>query len=216
MISKPQEFRFAARVRKRLIELLRSIEDSNPFDRFNDRSPNWVTRRKLDELMSDFEEGITSLGAIAVIAHGSCGNANHDKLSADKNGYWLLQLAADKTILSPNRDSMFSVEGRNMETDFCSIADLRIETCEPCPCARNKRNTQHGVARYFIWPQDATSRIREIAKAKAFMRDARDLCEDKRSRAAIREQLLEGLLHLERLIVQKSAEEEVAERMKNP
>ena len=104
------------------------------------------------------------------------------------------------------------IDGQVMESDFDSMVADQIASHDPCPCAPGKRAHEHSVSSFYIWPRDAESHLAELAQLTLHLTEAVQLSENRRPRAAIREELLRAFITLERLLVPVTAEEEIARR----
>lgn len=211
MIRKGNELRVAALIRQKIIDTYKAIDDAG-LDRFNDRSPNWLTKQKLEALISEFGNALCSVGAIPIKVHSPCGASHHEDTE-----YWRWALSDGRTDEELLIDGKIVVDGQIMETSFGSIPFFDSdESREPCPCNPGKRADEHRIVEFFIWPQDSDSKIRNLVKLLPHLADAVDEAQDRKTRSAIREQLLLALIDLERLIVNVTADEEIERRRKAP
>lgn len=211
MIRKGKEMRVAALMRQKILDTYKAIDDADP-DRFNDRSPNWSTKQKLEALIGELRNALRSLGAIPITAHSPCGGPKHEE-----SQYWRWALSDGRSDEEFVVDGEIVVDGQIMETDYRSISTHQPQPSrEPCPCNPGKRAEEHRVVQYFIWPHDPDSKICDLAKLLPQLADAVEAAQDRRTRSSIREQLLLALIDLERLIVNVTAAEEIEQRKKTP
>lgn len=214
MINYDNEFQFAAVIRQKVIDMLAGIENAT-WDRFGDRSPNWLTRSHLKSLIKEYEKGLVSLGAKPVRAYAPCGHPDHEKLAVWKLGgsvgYWRYVFDDGRTDSDLVVGNDLLIDGSIMESDFKSMVVDQGATREPCPCNPKTRKNLH-ASRFFVWPRDPKSRISDFCDLIFYLRDALKLSEDRRPRAAIREVLMQALIALERIIVPVTVEEEIAKR----
>lgn len=213
MITKNNEFQFAVGIRQKIIDMLAGIGNAT-WAQFNDHSPNWLTRAKIKSLIEEYESGLIALGAIPTEVHAPCGHQNHEKLATWKlgGGYWRFVLADGKTDSELVVDGELMIDDHIMESDFDSMVHDQSASHKPCPCDPRKRAKEHSVSRFFIWARDPESKLCELAKLASHFSDALDLSEDRKTRSAIREELLLALIALERLLVPVSVEEETTKR----
>lgn len=215
MIYKAEEFRIAASIRQRIIDMLAGIENAT-WDRFNDKSPNWLTRSHLNSLTEDYKNGLVSLGAVPVIAHAPCGQPDHEKLAVWKlgrsTGYWRFVLEDGRSDFDLLVGDQLVIGDQTMESDFDSMVREQMLSHEPCACNPGKRAKEHATSRFYVWPRNHQSAVPALARLVFYLHDAMALSEDRRPRSAIREKLLQALIELERLLVPVSAEEEIAKR----
>ena len=214
MIRYENEFQFATVIRQKIIDMLTGIENAT-WDRFSDRSPNWLTRSHLTSLIEEYEKGLGSLGAKPVRAYAPCGHLEHENLAVWKLGrsvgYWRYIFDDGRTDSDLVVGSELLIDGNIMDSDFDSMVGDQRATREPCPCnPRTRKNLN--ASRFFVWPRNPKSRISDLCELIFYLRDALELSEDRRPRAAIREVLVQALITLERIMVPVTVEEEIAKR----
>ena len=214
MIPYENEFKFAAVIRQNIIDMLSGIENAT-WDRFSDRSPNWLTRSHLTSLIEEYEKGLGSFGAKPVRAYAPCGHPDHESLAVWKLGrsvgFWRYVLEDGLTDSDLVVGDELLIDGSVMESDWDSMFIDQGATREPCPCNPKTRKYLN-ASRFFVWPRDPKSRISDFCELIFYLRDALELSEDRRPRAAIREELMQALITLERLMVPVNVEEEIAKR----
>ncbi len=212
MITKDKELKFAAESRQKIIDLIAGLENA-PSDRFWDKSPNWLTKKRLAALLVEFENGLRSLGAIDVSAHAPCGDPHHEEKAKweleGHAGYWRYVLDDGRADTDLLEGGELVVGGEVMDSAFDAILSGQASGRDACPCNPSKRAAEHSVARFFLWPHDSDSRLRELSALVLNLRCALDQADDRRPRSAIREELLYVLILLERLISPETASEHI-------
>ena len=207
MIQRDDERQFAKDLWQQMVDLISGIENA-PGDRFSDESPNWLTRGRLVDLRSQFTRGLQLLGAIEYIAHAPCGHPNHEQLAKWKHGkfygYWRVDLGHGRTDAEFVHDGKLVIDGEVMETEFDCMT-MNTDGLKVCPCSKIEASEVHSVGKYFAWPKRSQSRLPEICRLLEYLDAAIEKSSSDRPRSAIREQLLWGLIHLERIAAEKSA-----------
>ena len=215
MIPRDKELEVAVWLRSEVGQTLGGIKDASVFMRFDDPSTKWLTSNRLEKILSPYEVKLRNLGAVPVTLHGDCGAKDHsDKAKAtyQSTGFWRHVLPSGETDAELARDGIIYLDNKPMTTEFGVAVDNQTPAKQPCPCGKLDRKHPHQVSRYFIWPDEPDSRLAELCAFTNSLRDAIEASDDRRRRSGIREQMLLILMGLDRLILDRSVEDVLAER----
>ncbi|WP_114283710.1 hypothetical protein [Candidatus Halocynthiibacter alkanivorans] len=215
MIPKDPELRFAAQVRQKIIDILAGIRDAQGY-MFSDSSPNWLTSRKIQELIDYFETELQTLGAIRVIAHAPCGHRQHERFAVWKDGkskgYWRYVFEDGSTDFDLLQNGELFLNGVVMETDFTSVKNCVTSSSKACPCNPRKRAEMHAIGAFYVWPRAFDSRLCELSKLIFVFQEAQDQANEHRPRSGIREQMWRALFTIEQLIVSETVDDHISRR----
>ncbi|MFZ1725540.1 MAG: hypothetical protein WBO29_01705 [Albidovulum sp.] len=216
MIKKKRQLLLAARTRQSIIDLIAGVRDATDMG-WDDVSPNWLTQDRIKNLAADLKSSLLRLGAIEIELHAPCGGPKHaDRASSirtsanySSNNYWCFCLKdKPRAPIEPVKDGtgVFRHDGR-LYNSKASGSSTMVKS--GCPCRPGVRQSSHLRYSYVAWPVDSTSRLGELAAVQRNIGYAASLATERGRRSAIREQLLDSLIDLERLIVPETAQEHV-------
>jgi len=218
MIEDDDELRLSGHMRQCLMDGIATIADSGGSSiLFHDPSPNWLTARRLEGLLEDFEDRLVSLGAVPIVLHAPCGHPSHGvnaTWSLDGNsGYWRAAFADGAPVEPHVTGGALIQDGKVLETDFNDAVTLQASSRSPCPCNPDEASEDHSRSRYFAWPKSETSQIRALARVTLRLHEAIDRSRDRKRRSGIREILLQAVMELDRLIVEETPETMLQRRL---
>jgi hypothetical protein len=211
MIKIDQEYDAAVSLRQRILDMIAGVEDASGVW-WNDTSPNWMTERAIGEAAAGLADTLKSLGAIRVFEHAPCGSSEHTKLAKfsviSSSAYWRLVLEDGRVDAHTVKDLNLFIDGVEMQH---SKPDLHFFSTQ-CPCQPGKKTELHTLARYHAWPHNKDSRLGVLCKCLSILGEAKSRSGPHMRRSAVREQLLQCVIHLNDAIAPVSADEHIAER----
>lgn len=187
-------FKFYVELRADLLEQLSGVQNSNGYLSWDNTTPNYILKTRLERLLDKYVKKVGALGMYKVTRYANCSNPNHDGYPTE-NGYGLNIVYGDDSFIW-NHQQIFQGE--------------RICCC-PCSSA-NKVGKSH-VIDEFVYNSESAAKLGEMLfdilddVSSAIKRSS-----DNRSRSGIRECLLRGLLRVNDAILPQTVDEYISSR----
>ncbi|MGR5150217.1 hypothetical protein ACQKP8_27205 [Photobacterium alginatilyticum] len=186
-------FGFYVTLRKEILEVITGTDDAEGSLFWDDTTPNWITKKKLESIFKrNFEIISKKLGVYIVTRHfpNDCENeAKHGDGFPETNKYGL--------EITPDKYTWTNYHPRD-EDDFCK-----------CPCDLNNRLSYHRVMDTIVYESSREHNfdIEELLGILGDILIAIDCSEDRRPRSAIRENLLCAVIRINDQLLPQSMEE---------
>lgn len=210
MIKIIEEYEVAVGLRQKIIEMITGVADASGIW-WNDSSPNWMTKRAIDQVIISLEESLRSFGVIRVCEHAPCGSDQHEKLAKfsviSSSNYWRLVLEDGRTNAHTVQNGTLFVDGKPMTHTEPEMGGLE----EPCPCHEGKM-VDHTIAHYYAWPNTENTSLDVLIDCLGILEYAKRRSGPKMPRSAIRERLLKCVILLNDAIAPVSAKEYIAQK----
>lgn len=220
MIPRDDELRLAGNIRRHLLDAIGAIEDSKSFRfSFDNTDPNWLTERKLKEVLERLEAGMLALGAFRIILHAPCGAEEHWDYAFSQGriqAHWRVEVPTGDSISFEAGTGAITKDGMTMTTNLEDALVYQAPSKRPCPCHPGKPSKEHSTSNYFLWPNANDRRLEQMAQISLMIRQAIDSAGDRKRRSGIREHLYQAVIQLERLIVDETADEVLNRRGVHP
>jgi hypothetical protein len=177
-------------LRKELVILVTGIHDAGFSLYWDNTTPNYVTKRKLQQVYNHYLKQAADSGLYLVTRHASCSYKNHNSMTDGETDY---VLSDEYGLNASYRDPRYIWDGDQMYQGTM--------TC-PCPCSLDKDPKAHHVIQDIIYSKDT-----DLIKAKnlySILSDVYYAIEqsgEKQSRSGIREYLLRAILQLNDMIL---------------
>ncbi len=177
-------------LRKELVILVTGIHDAGFSLYWDNTTPNYVTKRRLQELYNRYLKQAADFGLYLVTRHADCSYKNHNTMTDGESDYVL----SDEYGLNVSyRDSRYIWGGDQMYQGTM--------TC-PCPCSPETEPKPHHIIQDIIYSKDTDlTNARNIYSILSDIYYAIDQSGDKQSRSGIREYLLRAILQLNDMIL---------------
>lgn len=216
MILLDNELQVLSGLRADVVKMVGVTRDSSGgFARFNDPSPNWLTRQSLKTTLNTFERALIELGFVRVVLHAPCGAHGHDERAQHiygHHGYWRYELMDGTTNADHGVNGRFILKGIPMDTNFHHAIQQQTVSKRPCSCRPAEDSAEHSVSPYFLWPSRPDSIFQEMAELTLMLKDAILRSKDGQRRSGIREILLQALIKIDQMIVEETAEQVLTRR----
>ena len=189
-------------LRQELLTATTGIQDAGFSLYWDDTTPNYVTRRRLREILDRRTQQAATFGVFVVTRHTDCGRRGHYK-NADENGYLTTDLYGMDIRY---RDERFVWEG----DQFYQGSRL-----EPCPCTKRTEPVEHHDIDDVVYEKG-----RDLKHCKVIYNVLSDLESairaggDKHPRSGIREYLLRAIMQLNDAILPVGVDEHI--KAQNP
>lgn len=171
-------FEYYASLRSEILEVVTGVENSGWSLFWDDTTPNYVTKRKLEELYKKYLGVARSFGLYVVTRHCDCPNPKHLEYPVSNN--YGLEISY--------RDEKFVWNGGQMYQGPRNCI---------CPCSPKNKQTQHYVIDDVIYEVSANQELcKELEGILCDVVEAIDCAGDKKPRSAIRENLLRAVLRI--------------------
>lgn len=184
------EVMFFIDFRRRLIDIIGGVDDSDDSLFWDTTTPNSKTRRTLKCFKQEASEQARGFGYLILRRHSDCGRKSHAKMSDD----W-------DYVIEPINGQRIKFRQKGFK--WHETLDQKDERC-PCPCSKLKERTKHYVLEDSVFEPGADVELcRKLHRLFAHLCQAIEQSEDGRPRSAIRENLLTALLDVNEFILQK-------------
>lgn len=173
-------------LRKELIGLISGIDDASHSFHWDNTTPNYVTKRKLKNVLQNYIARASDFGIFLITRH-ACSNKEHDKIE----DYYLVE--NDYGHVITYQDPNFLWDGSQL---------WQGPQMSPCPCSPNKPVNEHYIIQDIIFAKD--SNLDAGNKMFSILSDVHEAIMqsgDKQSRSGIREYLLRAVIRLNDLIL---------------
>ena len=171
-------FEYYASLRAEVLEVITGIENSGWSLFWDNTTPNYVTKRKLEELYNKYLGVARGFGLYVVTRHCDCPNPRHSGYPTN-NTY-------DLEISYPYENFVWN--GGQMYQGLRSCI---------CPCSNRNKESQHHVIDDVIYERSANQEL--CKNLEGILHDvfnAIDCASDGKPRSAIRENLLRAILRI--------------------
>lgn len=185
---------YYADLRAELLTILRGVHSADSLMWWDDTSPNWLTKRKLNDVFKKYVQLAKPLGIHFLTRHNACGNPKHDGLEQIIESDIFPKYWSDPTY---KRGCFVFQDSR-----FCL-----------CPCAKNNQPTQHGVLDELVYPA-ADKHCDTIAGVLLDISSAIENAEERKPRSGIREYILRAIITLNDAILPISVDEYLEQQRK--
>lgn len=211
MITIDREYEVAIWLRQKIIDMIAGVEDASGI-RWDNTSPNWMTKSAIEQLSDALAGKLKSLEVIQIHEHAPCGSGQHEALAKfsmiSTTAYWRLVLEDGRTDAHTVKNGKLFVDGIYMENSEPEMTGQKII----CPCCPEKPK-DHTVAIYHAWPNSKDNHIGMFYKCLSILGDAKSHSGPKMRRSAVREQLLKCVIILNDAITSVSVDEHMAKRV---
>lgn len=171
-------FEYYASLRSEILEVITGVENSGWSLFWDDTTPNYVTKRKLEKLYKKYLGIARSFGLYVVTRHCDCPNPKHSDYPVSNN--YGLEISY--------RDENFVWNGGQMYQGPRNCI---------CPCSPKNKESQHHVIDDVIYEMSANQELcKELEGILIDVVEAIDCAGDKKPRSAIRENLLCAVLRI--------------------
>ncbi|MNE10266.1 hypothetical protein D3C81_303490 [compost metagenome] len=187
-------FKFYVSLRADILKVISGVENANGYFGWDDTTPNWVTKNRLETLLDKYVLLAKEFGLYVVTRYATCANPRHEWYPTT-NRY---------SITIPYQDERFVWGGEQL---------YQGERTSTCPCSpKNKPHNNH-VIDDIIYEQAANAEdCKKIALILEDLSDAIGKSRDNKSRSGIREYLLRAVLRLNDAILPQPVDEYIAGR----
>lgn len=171
-------FKYYAALRTEILEIITGVENSGPSLFWDDTTPNWLSKLRLEKLHAKYLANARSFGLLVVTRHCDCQNPTHGNYPIS-NTYGL--------HVEYKRSGYIWNDGQFYQGKRKCV----------CPCSSKNKETEHHVIDDIIY--DENSDVEKCAKLEAILCDiyeSIDCAGDKKPRSAIREYLLRAILRI--------------------
>ena len=172
-------FKYYSDLRAEILEVVTGVENSSGSCFFwDDTTPNWATKNKLEKLYKKCLAGATKYGLYVVTRHCDCPNPKHTEYPVSNNN----------SLKVKYRDGNYIWNGGQM------YQGPRLCVCL---CSTENNSTNHHVIDDVIYSKNANQEL--CSKLKEVLSDINEsiaYAGAKKSRSAIRENLLRAVLRI--------------------
>ena len=131
---------FYVNLRKEIFAVIGGVEDSGYSFRWDNTTPNWITKSKLKTVFEKLINHSANFGVYIINRHSDCGNPKHDQNGSD--GYVMDRILENKISY---RDSRFN---------WSDPIDQGEILCK-CPCSESNLTSKHHVIQDVIFDASA-------------------------------------------------------------
>lgn len=171
-------FDYYVALRSEILEIVTGVENSSQGFSWDNTTPNFVTKKVLEELFTKYLAAAKEFGLLVVIRHCTCPNPSHGEYPTS-NSYGLD---------IPYRSSGYVWNGGQFYQGE--------RTCV-CPCSKGNKPTRHHVIEDIIYDQRADAAIcKRLELILCDIFESIDCAGDMKPRSAIREYLLRAVLRI--------------------
>lgn len=188
--------KYCIALRAELLSLITGIKNSGFSLFWDNTTPNYVTRKKLENVYNQYLQQASLFGLFLVTRHCDCHrdthykNKDHDYIISNNYG---LDISYKDPNYVWNGDQMYQGE------KFC-----------PCPCSPKSESINHCIIEDVIYPKNIDSNnARKIYSILSDIHAAIEQSGDKQPRSGIREYLLRAVLQLNDLILPLPIDEHI-------
>jgi len=171
-------FNYYASLRSEILEIVTGVENSGSSLFWDETTPNWVTKDKLENLYKKYLNKAKDYGLYVVTMHSDCPNPKH-------SGY---PISNDYGIGVTNRDQNYVWNGGQIYQGprYCR-----------CPCSPRNKITEHWVIDTAIYEKSSNQEFcKKLELILLGIYESIECAGDKKPRAAIRENLLRAVLRI--------------------
>ncbi len=190
--------RYCISLRQELIVLVTGIHDAGFSLYWDNTTPNYVTKRKLQQVYDRYLKQAADFGLYLVTRHADCSYKNHNAKTDGESDY----VMSDEYGLNVSyKDPQYIWDGDQMYQGTM--------TCT-CPCSPNKEAKAHHIIQDIIYSKDTDlTKARNIYSILSDIYYAIEQSGDKQSRSGIREYLLRAILQLNDMILPIPVEDHI-------
>ncbi|MEX5353334.1 hypothetical protein WCE02_18515 [Pseudomonas juntendi] len=187
-------FEFNVSLREDILKVISGVENANGYWGWDDTTPNWITKNRLETLLEKYVLMAKELGLYVVTRYATCANPRHEWYPTT-NRYG---------ITIPYQDERFVWGGEQL---------YQGERTSTCPCSPKNKPHKNHVIDDIIYEQTANAEgCKQIALILEDLSEAIGKSRDNKSRSGIREYLLRAVLRLNDAILPQSVDEYIAGR----
>tara|TARA_R110001583_G_scaffold64390_1_gene187054 strand:- start:876 stop:1490 length:615 start_codon:yes stop_codon:yes gene_type:complete len=171
-------FEYYASLRAEILKIVTGVENSGWSLFWDESTPNYVTKRKLEDLYKKYLKNAEDFGLYVVTRHCDCPNPKHTDYPVS-NDHGLSIIYGDKNYIW-NGGQMYQGP----------------RSCV-CPCSSKNKQSQHYVVDDVIYEKSANQELcKKLEDILYDVIEATDSAGDKKPRSAIRENLLRAVLRI--------------------
>lgn len=183
---------FCIDLRKDLIGLISGIDDAGYSLYWDNTTPNYVTKRKLRDVLQSYAKAASAFGVYVVSRH-ACSNKEHEEIEE----YYLVTNGYGLEITYDDPEYVWNEFQLGQRSDM-----------SPCPCSLGKPANEHYIIQDIIFSKDTDMVVAQnLASILSDIHEAIEQAGDKQPRSGIREYLLRAVLRLNDLILPTPVEE---------
>lgn len=172
-------FDFYVSLRKDILRTITGVENSGYSLFWDDSTPNWITKNKLESLLDKYLLRAQSFGIYIVTRHCDCPNFRHG------DDYYITNTFG---LDIKYRDECFTWNGGQL------FQGSRKCTC---PCSKRNKETEHHVIDDIIYKNDANFDVcKNLEDIILDINSAIECSSDRKPRSAIREHLLRAVINI--------------------
>ncbi|MCY1286497.1 hypothetical protein D9M69_388250 [compost metagenome] len=185
-------FEFYSCLRKEVLEQISGVENSNGYLSWDDTTPNYLTKIRLESLLQKYILLAKDFGVYVVTRYSSCSNAKHEGYPTESR--YGLPISYQEPGFIWEGDQLF--QGRRVST---------------CPCSPKNKPNSNWVIDDFVYKETTNiDECRRIAHILEDISEAIEKAEDKKPRSGIREHLLRAILEINDAILPLPIDEYIA------
>ncbi|WP_236182891.1 hypothetical protein [Pseudomonas sputi] len=185
--------KFYLSLREEILKNISGVENSHEYYSWDDTSPNWLTKSRLDSLLEKYILIARNLGVYIVTRYANCDNPKHEWYPTT-NRYG---------IKIPYQDERFVWAGEQL---------YQGDRFSTCPCSPKNQPHKNWVIDDIIYDKKFNAEDCEtIALILQDVKMAVEKSGDKKVRSGIREYLLRAVLRINDAILPKSVDDYIAE-----
>ena len=187
-------FEFYVSLREDILKVISGVENANGYWGWDDTTPNWVTKNRLETLLDKYVLLAKEFGLYVVTRYATCTNPKHE-WDPTTNRYG---------ISIPYQDERFVWGSEQL---------FQGERTSTCPCSpKNKPHKNHVIDDIIYEKTGLLEDCQKIALILEDLSEAADKSRDNKSRSGIREYLLRAVLRLNDAILPQPVDEYIAAR----
>lgn len=185
-------FEFYVSLRADILKVISGVENANGYWGWDDTTPNWVTKNRLETLLDKYVLLAKEFGFYVVTRYATCANPRHEWYPTT-NRYG---------ISIPYQDERFVWGGEQL---------YQGDRTSTCPCSPKNKPHKNHVIDDIIYEQAANiENCQKIALILEDLSEAVGKSRDNKSRSGIREYLLRAVLRLNDAILPQSVDAYIA------
>jgi len=190
--------KYCVSLRSELLEVVSGVENSGYSFSWDTTTPNWATKTKLEKLYKRYLMLASRYGLYVVTIHSPCGSSTHPENPGyiTENDYGLDIAYQDKNYV------------------WLGLGMYQGPRHTTCPCSDKSRVTDHYVNVVVIFKNNADQEVCKVLESILYdIHEAIECAEHKKTRSAIRENLLLAILKINDAILPESMEEYIQARL---
>jgi len=171
-------FRYYSTMRSELLETISGVKNANRNLYFDDTTPNWSIKDKLEKLFNKYLDYASKLGFYVVTRHCECPNPKH-------TGYPI--------------SNAYGIEIKYQDSDYVwtGIQFYQGKRKCICPCSVNNQLSGHHIIDDVIFNKNSDQNLCNIIEGiLSDINNAIYCADDQHPRSSIREQLLRAVLKI--------------------